>query len=459
MRKAHTGNTRYSSILSSVLTLLSITACHGGSFPATAADQRPPVGAGLPCGVADALRNRCQQCHAAEPVLGAPMALTAWDDLQKPSPSDPNKLVWEAVQDRMRDEMRPMPPPPFPPLEAEEVRALDSWLSDGAPQSSATCGPSRPVPPPPDMEDGNAPCTPSETYVAHGPLAPEDGFPVPGRGDHGGDVTVCFRFVRPVGAASQAIAWRPVLDDKRVVHHINVYATPDPIEDGTSGPCRFDNATYLMGWEPGRPNTMLPEYVGLEMPARGSRGIILEVHYHNAFGYHSLDRSGMAICTTDTPRPYTAGVLTAGTKNIAVPARENAEATGLCPASVTGAMAEPLHVLNTAPHMHAIGKTLQTEVVHADGSVEMLAPPTPWDPAHQPLFQHLPAVDIRPGDMLRTTCKYTNPADRPVLFGPRAVDEMCYSFNLVYPITALPTGLNDAPLRLCDCPSGDNCGF
>jgi hypothetical protein len=434
-----------------------VGACHRGSFP-TVDEVDQPAHAGLPCGVAAVLRNRCQSCHGASPVLGAPMALTTWDDLQKPAVTDPSRPVWQLVQARMMDEARPMPPPPFPPLEAEEVRALDAWLTDGAHQASETCDSSAdPAPPPADPVDSKPPCASPETYLAHGPLAPEDGFPVPGRGDHGGDVTVCFRFVRPVGAAGQAIAWRPVLDDKRVVHHINLYATPDPVEDGTSGPCRFDNATYLMGWEPGRPDTVLPDDVGLEMPARGARGIILEVHYHNAFGYHALDRSGMAICTTDSPRPYLAGILTAGTKRIEVPARGSAQATGLCPSSVTGAMTGPLHVLATAPHMHAIGKTLQTEIVHPDGSVEMLAPPTPWDPAHQPLFQHQPAKDINPGDVLRTTCQYTNPADRPVLFGPRAVDEMCYSFNLVYPISALPAGLDQAPLRLCDCPDGQAC--
>jgi hypothetical protein len=443
--------------------LCSVSACHQGRFSAVPDEAEGTVSsvgaAGIPCGAAAALRDRCQGCHSAMPTLGAPMALVTWDDLQKPSPSDPGKTTWQVAHARLMDEMRPMPPPPFPPLQAEEVRALDSWLEAGAPRAGDSCDSMAPAPPS-EVDDDKLPCTADETYLAHGPLAPEDGFPVPGRGDHGGDVTVCFRFVRPEGAAGQAVAFRPVLDDKRVVHHINLYATPDPIEDGTSGPCRFDNATYLMGWEPGRPNTVLPDDVGLEMPARGSRGIILEVHYHNAFGYHSLDRSGMAICTTTTPRPYTAGVVTAGTKLISVPARASATATGLCPSSVTAGITEPLHVLTTAPHMHAIGRTLQTEIVHPDGTTEVLAPATPWDPAHQPLFQHLPFKDINPGDELRTTCTYDNPADRPVLFGPRAVDEMCYSFNLVYPITALPPALDAAPLRLCDCPAdGSPCPF
>jgi hypothetical protein len=454
MRRFHAGHAWPALELTFILLIAQcVTGCQAGAFPTSGVEVTTLPGR-LPCGVTTALRTRCQSCHSSAPVLGAPMPLVTWDDLQKPAPTDPTRPVWQLVRERLMDQMRPMPPPPFPPLEAEEVRALDVWLAQGAPETTDSCEGAEPAAaPPPEVDDGPA-CQATESYLAHGPLAPDDGFPVPGAGDHGGDVTVCFRFVRPPGAAAQAVAWRPVIDDKRVVHHINVYATSDPIEDGTSGPCRFENATYLMGWEPGRPNTKLPDDVGLEIPARGSRGIILELHYHNAFGYHALDRSGMAICTTDTPRPFTAGVLTAGTQNIRVPARESAVAVGMCPASVTAGLSEPLHVLASAPHMHAIGKTLRTEIVHPDGNVEVLAPPTPWDPAHQPLFQHQPAKDILPGDVLRTICSYDNSTDRPVLFGPRAVDEMCYSFNLVYPITALPRKLNEAPLRLCDCPDG-----
>jgi hypothetical protein len=96
-------------------------------------------------------------------------------------------------------------------------------------------------------------------------------------------------------------------------------------------------------------------------------------------------------------------------------------------------------------------------VVHADGSVEELAPEAPWNPHNQPLYRHDPPVLVRPGDSLETHCRYDNPGDEPISFGGRASDEMCYAFNLVYPIAALPTRISEAPLRLCDCPATSDC--
>jgi hypothetical protein len=292
-------------------------------------------------------------------------------------------------------------------------------------------------------------CTPSETYTAHLPLATLP-YPVPGRNQNGGDVTVCFTFVRPEGAAAQAVAWGPVVGDLRVIHHISLFATADPIQDGAVTPCQFKDATYLMGWEPGRGNIELPSDIGLELPSKGSRGMILEVHYHNGADLKAVDGSGMSICTAESPRPFTAGVLTLGTEDIWIPPRGYAEAWGVCSSSVTSELSEPLHVLSTAPHMHNTGLSLETDVIHPDGSSTNLAPPQQWDPHSPGFFPHDPPVEIRPGDILKTVCKYRNKNDLPVVFGARAENEMCYSYNLVYPVSALPPSVDQAPLRLCD---------
>jgi hypothetical protein len=438
---------------------LGLAACRPGSFPATTVSADGTGGGsttGLPCAVASTLASQCQGCHASAPILGAPMALATWEDLQRPAITDPSRPVWQLVSDRVHDQNRPMPPGPFPPLAGDALAGLDDWIAAGAPRSDEVCQPGETVTPPdPDLEAmTDLPCQPTEKYVAHAPFALDGGYPIPGPSDSGGDVTVCFRFVRPASSSDQAIAWRPVLDDKRALHHMNLYATTEPVENGTIGPCRYDNATYLMGWEPGRPNTVLPTDVGLQLPATGSRGLILEVHYHNAAGASAEDRSGMEICTADTPRPYTAGVLTTGTQNIVVPARGESTATGTCPSSLTMGLSEPLHVLASAPHMHNIGRSLETTVVHADGTTDTLTPAAAWDPHRQPLYKHDPVIDIRPGDTVTTLCRFNNPSNDTVRFGARAVDEMCYAFNIVYPLSALPQGLADSSLRLCDCPQG-----
>jgi hypothetical protein len=411
----------------------------------------------LPCAVSAIFESRCQSCHSATPSAGAPMSLVSWDDLQRPAASHAGRKVWQLVGERIHDRKRPMPPLDWPALTPEEVEAMDRWVAAGAPAGTEMCAAGMPAPGvnvPPVL-----PCQATEIYAAHAPLAADLGFAVPGKRQNGGDVTVCFSFVRSEGAAAQAVAWGPVLSDPRVVHHMSLFATSDPVQDGAIGPCRLQNATYLMGWEPGRSHTILPEDVGLELPSRGSRGMILEVHYHNAQDHKIVDSSGMAICGADQPRPLTAGIVTLGTEDILVEALQPGEAVGLCPSSVTGRFTGPLRVLATAPHMHDTGVSIETRVVRPDGSELVLAPARPWDSHRQPLFEHNPPAEVQPGDTLVTTCRYSNDKPHPVGFGPRVIDEMCYSYNLVYPLSALPAALEQAPLRLCDCPTGESCGF
>jgi hypothetical protein len=379
------------------------------------------------------------------------MSLVTWEDLQKPAPSDPRRAVRELSRERLDDSVRPMPPPPAM-LGADERNALDDWLDAGAPPYPNGCMVSA-VPP---LQIEAPPCASPEVYRAHG-LATDQSFQIPVSPENGGDLTVCFSFTRPSGPQALAVGWAPVIDTGEIVHHINLYAVASPDPESGGVPCRIDRATYLMGWEPGRPNTVLPADIGLELPSDGASGLMLEVHYHHA-STGQTDRSGMAFCTTAEPRRLVAAMLTAGTDQIAVPAlARHGAATGHCPASVTSELSEPLHVLSSAPHMHQLGTSLTTQIVHADGTVDVAAPPDPWDPHRQPLYLHQPPLEIRPGDELFTTCLYANPTDHPVRFGPRATDEMCYSYNLVYPVSALPPRLNQAPLRLCDCPDGVPC--
>ena len=46
---------------------------------------------GLPCDVATVLEQNCANCHAAEPLFGAPMALVTREDLLAPALTQPGK--------------------------------------------------------------------------------------------------------------------------------------------------------------------------------------------------------------------------------------------------------------------------------------------------------------------------------------------------------------------------------
>ena len=255
----------------------------------------PGTSGALPCEVAAVLQQRCQSCHQKPPQFGAPMPLLTWSDTQVLALGG-QMPVNEMM--KMKIEMGKMPPPSTPtgPLSVEEKATLMAWLNSGAPKGSqGSCVPpggSAPVPPsrpPPEA----LPCTPNHEFRASGATA-TDPFAVP----LAGDTYRCFSFAVPFSAPEQAIAWSPIIDEARVVHHWILYGHTNNIRPvGCGDPGRV----FLMGWAPGGRNGIMPDDVGLELPNPGS-WLTLEVHYNNKAGFtDARDRSGVAMCTTDHP--------------------------------------------------------------------------------------------------------------------------------------------------------------
>jgi hypothetical protein len=320
----------------------------------------------------------------------------------------------------------------MPRLAPDDLAALDAWFAAGAPaRTGGEMCDDTPPPPPPSTE---LPCTPSHEFVAHGPAAPDSKFDVPPTADN---LHQCFTFRSPFGAAEQATAWAPIIDDSRVLHHWILYRTETEQPDGAVMPCNMPaDATFLMGWAPGSGVTVMPDDVGLELRSAEQQWLILQVHYWNVPGYtDASDASGVAICTTDTPREKKAGVMTFGALGIRLPPRSTGvEVVGNCSSAATSLLREPLYLLSSGPHMRELGTRFSTEIIRTDGSVEELVRVDPWDFNAQGSYWHETAVPIHPGDALRTTCVYDNPTDRDVRFGERTEDEMCFNFALAYPI-------------------------
>lgn len=105
-------------------------------------DADPPA-QGIPCQVDTLLQNHCRGCHSAPPKNQAPMPLVSFDQLQAPSPSNANTPVYEAVAARIKDNARPMPPPPNARLTAAEIEVIDAWVESGA-MTGSVCVSSEP---------------------------------------------------------------------------------------------------------------------------------------------------------------------------------------------------------------------------------------------------------------------------------------------------------------------------
>ncbi|MDQ3037453.1 MAG: hypothetical protein M3Y87_33975, partial [Myxococcota bacterium] len=281
------------------------------------------------------------------------------------------------------------------------------------------------------------PCTPSHTLTARGATEGSP-FEVPAEAN----AYRCFAVPSPFTASTRAIAWAPIVDDARVLHHLIAYRTATRQETGPVS-CEMPlDAVGLFGWAPGAPNVVLPDDVGLELSSGGEEWLILQVHYGNAALHtDALDRSGFAACTTETPRAHTAGVMTFGSTSIAIAPRARAqEVAGLCPSSSTALLREPLHVLANGPHMHRRGRRFVVEILRGGWTAETVLDVDPFRFDDQRAYWHDPPYEIRPGDAVRTRCIYDNEDSSWAYYGERTEDEMCFDFAIVYPIDAIPAG-------------------
>jgi hypothetical protein len=90
----------------------------------------------MPCDVLALLATKCVACHSDPPSGGAPMPLTSFADLTAPSVTQPSQSVAQLCAARMQDTASPMPPAPNPPATAQDVAAMQAWVSAGTPQET-----------------------------------------------------------------------------------------------------------------------------------------------------------------------------------------------------------------------------------------------------------------------------------------------------------------------------------
>ncbi len=326
------------------------------------------------------------------------------------------------------------------PTPAAENAAPESPPSAG-PAAAPTAAPMEPTPTPERSVEA-APMPSEETPAAMPPADEEctyydvrarrDGTEEPYEISAGfGDGYVCFAFDFGFDAKTQGLSFRPIVDNKKIVHHFMLYSWDGLDRTGTID-CESANGQGLVlgGWSPGSGDWQFPADVGIEL---GRGRFVLEVHYANFSDEAATDRSGMQICATQNLRPNTASVSWLGNQLFAVPPHVTDHAVhGRC----TPATDQPVHILRTWPHMHQLGKRMTMRVERADGtSLDVFDEPF----SHSDQKQYdLPLV-LNPGDSLLTTCYYDNPNDHTVVVGERTADEMCHNFMIAYPAGALST--------------------
>ncbi|HKU40877.1 MAG TPA: hypothetical protein VJR89_22100, partial [Polyangiales bacterium] len=419
--------------------------------------QQPGATGPVPCAVAPVLAAKCQTCHAATPIGGAPMPLMTQADFHAPAKTMPTKKVFEVVQLRIHDTMRPMPPQgALPPA---EMNPLDAWLKAGAPAGTAadaTCSPGMVPgnPTSPNMDGGTGRLVPGPgekcyEFKTHASTTSVDDNPYTiDVGEHYEQ----FYFKVPWEANSVATSYATVMDNAKVLHHWLLFSTNEVQAEGyhfTSPlPTLIGTDPILLaGWAVGGPNLVAPADVGFELPNPG-RTINVQWHFYNSTTSPQKDKSSVQICVVPKAmRANVGGVTWLGTEDLngnvwfggqGMPPRKETTFTTTCVPGRRGMQANmPITIIGFEPHMHRIGKRMVTKVKKMDGTLETIFD-KPFNFGNETHYyvEH----KLMPGEQLVTSCTFNNDTDRGIPFGESSDTEMCYQFAFAYPAHALSNG-------------------
>jgi hypothetical protein len=383
------------------------------------------------CQVKAALDKNCNHCHDGQGSYGSPMGLTTYADLTKDSTIVPGKKIYERVGARIHDTARPMPPQGEVP--AADKALIDAWIAAKAPGSAAdVCAP----PPAPGATGGGG-------QVADYPSDCEEKFEFRANNGSGGKFSVRpggqfyqdFLFNAPWTGDVQAVTMKPIVDNKKVLHHYILYQ---------------GSGAFLVGWSPGKNETVLPPDVGVFLP--GSGQLKMTVHYYNANAGAKTeqDASGVELCITKKKRPKTAAVMPFAANPVVPGNSPSVEASSTC----TVQSSEPVHIITSSPHAHQLGIHAKFTIQRANGQTEVIHD-KPFNFEEQTTWP----VDfvVNNGDRVTTTCVYRNMSSRDVAFGTNTEDEMCFNFALYYPMCAMTCTQEDPLAAVWSLSQGGGC--
>jgi hypothetical protein len=232
-------------------------------------------------------------------------------------------------------------------------------------------------------------------------------------------------FDAPWTSDVQAVAFRPITDNRRVLHHWILYGS-----DGS----------FITGWAPGADDThnALPADVGMYIPTAGK--LRLDMHYNNLPGtVDQLDGSGVEICAISTPQKFrkNTAAIVGLIGNPTVPARSRVDNVTKCTVDTKTGTAT---LIAESPHMHTLGVHAKLELTQNGVTRVLHDAPFNFDQQHSTPLD--PAVIVKTGDTLTVTCSFQNDTNRVVTFGENTGDEMCFNFVAAYPKGGFSCRLN-----------------
>jgi hypothetical protein len=387
------------------------------------------------CKVKAIVDKNCAVCHTTPSVGGAPFPLQSYADVTAASPSKPGKKIYERMAVRVHADKAAaegLTTMPATPLSAADLATIDSWVAAGAPAGeNPTCAGAAGGPVASAGGDAGTPtgpdvwplpeCDAVYKVLSHGSGGPTSPMSVP----PGQEVHPQVTSDAPWGNEKvQAIGFKAVTDNKAVLHHW--------ILNG--------GGAFLSGWAPGEDGVkkMLPD-VGMEMPT-GAGSLRLDMHYNSLQQKTAQnDNSGVEICIVKSAHfRKNHAAVTMGLSslfNLSVPnGSTNYEVKSSCTVG-----SGPITLLSASPHAHKLAVRMKFTLQRKSGELVTMHD-MPFMFGEQHSYPLDPPIITNAGDVINTSCYYTNMTGATVTFGENTGNEMCFNFALYYPAGSLSCG-------------------
>jgi hypothetical protein len=362
-------------------------------------------------------QERCQTCHHSGDI--APFPLVSYADAYA-----------HRLQIKIKTQSREMPPwhvdsacarfEGDPSLTEEEIGTIGRWVDAGAPEG--------------DPAEGPAPLTFTGGWSLGEPdlvlPMPEAYTPDLSKGD----VYRCFSLPSSPNEDRWVNGVEVLPGVRGMVHHVLLFidtagaAAPlDAADPGAGWTCfggpGFTPGDALGGWAPGNRPALLPEGVGILLPARST--VVMQVHYSAQSGILAPDVSSVGLHFSKTPAAKRLYTLPLANTSFKIPAGASDVAVrASLPFVPVG-----VRLLEITPHMHLLGRTMEVTATAPGGEKTCLVRVPSWDFHWQATYRYSDPVVLQPGSRIDLVATYDNSAgEKDVGWGEATTDEMCIAF-------------------------------
>ncbi|XP_050411531.1 uncharacterized protein LOC126826385 [Patella vulgata] len=254
---------------------------------------------------------------------------------------------------------------------------------------------------------------------------------------------VCMEFELDNTGDYHMVATQPIIDNLNVMHHAVIFGCETDTHPIRSRPHRCgmvasnECSQIINIWTLGIAGDCVHDKIGFRIGANGIRRVALQFHWNNpTLKTDYTDASGMIIYYTDTKRENDAGILTIGSSYFEIPPRSPGyEVSSTCPGSCTSSfITDKIHIVSAVNHMHYLGASQKIELFRNGKKVRDITRDAEFNYDSPVVYEFPSAIEVLPGDTLKTTCIFNSMNRDNVTFcGDATSDEMCFGFLTFYP--------------------------